>query len=229
MELKAEPRNVRGSAVKKLRAKGLIPAEFYGRGFSNQTLAVDKADFDKVFQEAGESTVVNLLVGSEKYPSIIHDIQRDFISGEVIHADFYGVRMDEKIVATVPVELVGTAPAVKAYDGVLNKAITEIEVEALPADLPHALTVDISGLAELDQSVYVRDIVVPKGVEVQLDPETAVATVVPPAEEEEAPPPAEEAEVAAVKVETEEKKAERQAEKPQEEGAKSEADSKDKE
>jgi large subunit ribosomal protein L25 len=228
MELKAEPRNVRGSAVKKLREEGLIPAEFYGRGFPNQTLAVAKADFDKVFQDAGESTVVTLLVGSEKHPSIIYDIQRDSISGEIIHADFYGVRMDEKITATVPVEIVGEAPAAKAYGGVLNRAITEIEVEALPTDLPHSLTVDISGLTELDQSVYVRDIPVPKGVEIQLDPETAVATVMPPAEEEEVPS-SEEAEVAAVKVESEEKKAERQAEKPQEEGAKNEADGKDKE
>ena len=99
----------------------------------------------------------------------------------------------------------------KAHGGVLNKAMDEIEVEALPADLPHSFVVDVSGLAEIDQSIYVRDISVPAGVKVLFDPETVVVTVMPPVKEEEVAPPV--VDVADVVVETEEKKAEREAEK----------------
>jgi large subunit ribosomal protein L25 len=211
MELQAQARTIAGKSLKTLRKDGFIPAEFYGRGFPNQTLAVAKGDFEKTLKAAGESTVITLLVDGKKHPSIIHDIQRDSISGEVIHADFYGVHMDEKIKAHVPIEFTGEAPAVKAHGGVLNKAVSEIEVEALPADLPHSFTVDVGNLAEIDQSIYVRDIAVPDNVKVLLDPETAIVTVMPPVKEEEVVAPV--LDVADVVVETEEKKAERDAEK----------------
>jgi large subunit ribosomal protein L25 len=211
MELQAQVRTDLGRAVKKLRKESLIPAEFYGRGFKNQTLAVRKQDFDKVLQSAGESTVITLLVDGAKHPSIIHDVQYHSISGDVIHADFYGVHMDEKIRAHVEIEFIGEAPAVKTYGGVLNKAMAEIEVEALPADLPSVITVDVSGLMEIDQSIYIKDVDIPENVKVLVDAETAVATVMPPVEEEVVVAP--EVDVSEVKVETDEKKAERMADK----------------
>jgi len=182
-------------------------------------LAVAKSDLEKTLRAAGESTVITLIVDGKKHPSIIHDLQHDFISGEIIHADFYGVHMDEKITAHVPVEFSGEAPAVKAHGGVLNKAVDEIEVEALPADLPHSFVVDVSGLAEIDQSIHVKDIAVPKNVKVLLDPEMAIVTVMPPVKEEEVIAPV--VDVADVKVETEEKKAERDAGKAEAESEKS--------
>lgn len=209
MELQAQVRTQLGKAVKNLRNEGLIPAEFYGRGFPNQTLTVAKGEFDKVLKSAGESTVITLLVDGKKHPSIIQGVQYDSISNEVIHADFYGVHMDEKISAHVPIEFTGEAPAVKTHGGVLNKAVDEIEVEALPADLPHSFVVDISNLTEIDQSIYVRDIKVAASVKVLLDPETAIVTVLPPVEEEEIVAPV--VDIADVKVETDEKKAERDA------------------
>lgn len=198
----------------------MIPAEFYGRGFPNQTLTVAKGEFEKVLKSAGESTVITLVVDGKKHPSIIHDLQHDSISGETIHVDFYGVHMDEKITAHVPVEFKGEAPAIKAHGGVLNKAVDEIEVEALPADLPHSFVVDVSNLAEIDQSIHVRDIVAPKNVKILLDPEMAIVTVMPPVKEEEIVAPV--LDVADVKVETEEKKAEREAGKAEAEGEKAE-------
>lgn len=216
MELQAQTRVALGKSVKTLRNQGLVPAEFYGRGFPNQTLTVIKGEFEKVLKSAGESTVITLIVDGKKHPSIIHDLQHDSISGEVIHADFYGVHMDEKVIAHVPVEFTGEAPAIKAHGGVLNKAVDEIEVEALPADLPHSFVVDVSNLAEIDQSIYVKDIAAPKNVKVLLDPETAIVTVMPPVKEEEVIAPV--VDVADVKVETEEKKAERDADKAEKAG-----------
>ncbi len=211
MELQTAPRTAFQKANKNLRRKGLIPANFYGRGMPNQSLEIGQTDFQKVFKEAGENTVIYLNLAGKKQPTLVHEVQYDPVSHEVLHVDFYGVRMDEKIKTMVPLEFTGEAPAVKEKGGVLNKGVLEIEVEALPADLPHSLAADLSGLAELNQSIYVKDIKVPKNVKILLDPETAVATVTEPAPEEEVTPPS--AEVAEVKVETEEKKAEREAAK----------------
>lgn len=213
MDLSVKERDKFGKEVKALRREGFIPAELYGHGFANAHLSVNKKDFEKVFGQAGESTVINLLLGdgADKKPALVHDVQRDFLTDEIVHVDFYQVRMDEKIKADVPLEFAGEAPAVKEFGGVLNKTISEVEVEALPADLPRHFVVDVSGLKELNQSFYVSDLKVPAGVEILVGPTTVIATVTPPAEEEkveEAP-----ADVTAVKVEAEEKTAERAKEK----------------
>ncbi len=212
MDLAVKTREKFGKNLKALRREGLIPAELYGRGFENAHLAIDGKEFKKVFGESGESTIINLLFGKESRPALVHDIQKDFLTDEIIHIDFHQVRMDEKIKARIPLEFIGEAPAVKEFGGVLNKTISEIEVEALPGDLPRHFEVDISGLKELDQSFYVSDLKAPKGVEILVEPETVIATVTPPAEEEkveEVVP----ADVTDVKVESEEKVAERAKEK----------------
>ncbi len=212
MDLSVKEREKFGKDVRFIRKEGYIPAELYGRGLRNVHIAVDQKDFAEAFKEAGESTVINLLLNDERRPALVHDIQRDYLTGEVVHIDFYQVRMDEKIKARVPLEFVGEAPAVKELGGVLNKTISEIEVEALPGDLPRNFEVDVSGLKELNQSFYASDLKIPKGVKIMVEPKTVIATVTPPAEEEkveEAPA----ADVTAVKVETEEKVAERVKEK----------------
>lgn len=144
MDLAVKTREKFGKSTKALRKEGFIPAELYGRGFENAHLAISKKDFQKAFEEAGESTIINLLIGSEKRPALVHDIQKDFLTDEIIHIDFHQVRMDEKITAHVPLEFTGESPAVKEFAGILNKTISEIEVEALPGDLPRHFEVDIS-------------------------------------------------------------------------------------
>ena len=212
MELAAQTRTVFGKATKTLKKQGLIPAELYGHGVDNLHLSIPEKDFKKVFREAGENTVLSIVVGGLKHPALVHEVSHDYVSGAVTHVDFRQVRMDEKIKAHIPLEFVGEAPAVKTYSGILNKTISEIEVEALPADLPHRFTVDVSSLTELNQSIYVRDIASPKGVKILVDPGTAVASVTPPMKEEEVAPPVA-VDLSEVKVESEEKKAERDKEK----------------
>jgi large subunit ribosomal protein L25 len=118
--------------------------------------------------------------------------------------------MDELVKAHVPLEFVGEAPAIKAQRAVINKSMSEIEVEAFPQDLPHSIVIDLSVLDELDKTIYVKDLKRPRGVTFLIDAETAIATATPPAPEE-VVAPVETVDVAAVKVETEEKKAERDA------------------
>jgi large subunit ribosomal protein L25 len=185
----------------------------------NTHLSVGAKEFNKILKEAGMSTVVNVVLENKKTPVLIQDIQKNYLTGEVEHADLYMVRMDEKIKAKVPLEFVGVSPAVKDKGGILNKAMSEIEVEALPLDLPHKLEVNLASLDDLNKSIYVKNIAVPEKVRVLVGAETVIATVTQPiAEEVKVEAPAE-ADLSAVKVETEEKKAERVAKKTSEEKA----------
>jgi len=220
MELAVKTRTQMGKASKALRKKGLVPAELYGHNLANAHLSVSAKEFAKVFKQAGTSTIVTLVTEKDKRPAIMHDIVRDALTDEVAHIDFYQVRMDEKITAKVPIEFTGDAPAVKAKGAVINKSMTEIEVEALPNDLPHNLTIDLTALDDLNKSIYVKDIKLPKGVRILVEGDTAVVTATPPVEEEVVVAPA--VDVADVKVETEEKKAERAAEKAEKGGDKTE-------
>ncbi|HUC01564.1 MAG TPA: 50S ribosomal protein L25 [Candidatus Paceibacterota bacterium] len=212
MELAVKTRDVLGKKVKALRREGLIPAELYGHGFENIHLALPTKEFNKVLKEAGSTSVVTLVLGKETKPAMIHEVARDAVTSEIIHVDLHQVRMDETVKAHVPLEFVGEAPAIKAFAAVINKAMSEIEVEAFPQNLPHSLTVDLSVLDEMDKTIYVKDLVIPKGVTVLVDEEMAIATATPPAPEEVAAP-VEEVDVSAITTEGEEKKAERDAAK----------------
>lgn len=211
MELSVQTREKFGKATKYLLRQGLIPVELYGHGIKNEHFSVPLKDFKKAFKEAGTSTIIYLVHGKEKKPAIIHDVMRDSLTRDFIHVDFYGVKMDEVITAKIALEFVNESPAVKEKSAVINKSLSEIEVEALPQDLPHSLIVDLSLLDDLDKSICVRDIKIPKGVKVLIEEDTVVATALPPLVEEkteEVP-----VDVSAVKVEGEEKKAERDAQK----------------
>ena len=209
MELIVQKREILGKKVKTLRDGGLIPAELYGRDVENIHLSVPVKKFTQVFKEAGESTIVNLVLNEERFPVLINEVVTNPLDDTVMHIDFYQVRMDEKITAWVPLEFMGEAPAVKEKVGVLVKAMQEVEVEALPADLPHDFKIDLGGLTHIGMSIYVRDIKVPDGVKLLVEPETVIATVVEQAKEEEVVKPIS---VEEVKVEGEEKRKEAEAE-----------------
>jgi len=215
MELAVQKREKLGRGVKDLRATGLVPAELYGRGLENLHLSIPKKEFKKVFKEAGENTVVTVVLDGKKHPALIQAVSYDPLTDDIQNVDLYQVRMDEKLKVGVPLEFVGVAPAVKEKNGLLVKSLQELEVEALPADIPHDIQVDLSGLMDIGQSIYVRDLSVPANVRVLVDQETVVATMTAKVTEEEelAMQQAAGAGVEAVKVESEEKKAEREATK----------------
>lgn len=203
MELTVQKREIFGRGIKTLREQGLIPAEFYGHGVKNISLAVPSKEFKKVFKEAGESTVLKLVFDNQKINVLIHDIDRNPLTDEISHIDFYGVKMDEKIKIKIPLLFVGEAPAIKEQGGILVKAMHEIEIEALPADLPHHIEADLSNLASIGSNIFVRDLNINKGIKLLVVPETVVATIVEQAKEEEIVPAAN---LEDIKVETEEKK-----------------------
>src|SRR3990167_7676684 len=146
IELNVQNREIIGSRVSSLRKEGLIPAVIYGRGLVALNIHVPAKDFEKVSAEAGESTLVYIKRDKEELPTIIHDVSLDPVSDKIIHADFYKVRLDEKITDSIPIVIVGESPAVKNLGAILVTNINELEVEAFPQDLPHEFMVDVSGL-----------------------------------------------------------------------------------
>lgn len=185
LEIKATPREELGRKVNKLRKAGFIPAVIYGHGIKSQPLFVPAKEFIKTYHEAGESTLIALEIEGKKRNALIHDISHNPLTDEIIHIDFYEVRMDEKIKAKVPLVFVGEAPAVKNEGGVLVKNIQEIEVEALPQDLVRQIEFNISKLATFEDHVFIKDLPISGSIKVLSDSEEIVASVMPPRSEEE--------------------------------------------
>ncbi|OGY58812.1 MAG: hypothetical protein A3F24_00220 [Candidatus Colwellbacteria bacterium RIFCSPHIGHO2_12_FULL_44_17] len=212
LNLVAQKRDVFGKQTKQLRKKGFVPAELYGRGIQNLHLSLSRQEFLKAFREAGENTIINVMIDGKPHPVLIYDVQRDSISGEFLNIDFYQFRADEEIELQVPIVFIGEAPAVKEKGAVLTKAMDQVEIRALPADIPHHLEVNLSVLTDIGQSVYVKDL--PSGkFEILVSPGTVVVTASEVKVEEEVPVIDESAQIEGVAVETEEKKAERAQEK----------------
>lgn len=213
-DLQVQKREILGKKVKALREQGLIPGELYGYKVGNQHVAVSKKEFKKIFEEVGESSIVNIIIDGQKIPSLIHGLQTDSVKNEISHVDFLAVKMDEKIRTEVELEFIGEAPAVKEKGGVLVKAMQEVEVEALPADLPRNIEVELGGLNEIGSDIYVKDLKVGDKVKILTDPETVVATITELVEEPVEAPAA--VDVSEIKTEAEEKKAEKDKEKEEE-------------
>ncbi len=188
IELDAQKREVLGGKVKKLRRDGYVPAILYGKGQEPISLQVGLKDFNKALKTAGESTLVYINVDGQSYPTIIHDVSYDSITDEILHADFYKVRLDEKIKTSIPVVFTGEAPAVKELGGIFIRNVNELEVEALPQNLPHELTIDISVLKNFGDKVTVKDLKTGLGALAKLtteDDDAIIATVQEPLSEEE--------------------------------------------
>ncbi len=166
--------------------KDNVSCVLYGKGINNEMLWVDKKIFNKVYEEAGESTILKLSLEKDGERNvIIKDVQKDILTGAPIHVDFYQVRMDEEIEAEVELEFVGESPAVKELGGVLVKNMDKIEIKCLPGDLLSKIEVDISRIKTFDDYIYVKDLSIPEKVEISVDPGTVVAMVSEPRSEEE--------------------------------------------
>src|SRR3989344_2904957 len=189
MNLKAEKRSIEGRKVKKLRSEGILPANIFGKKVKSQSVQVNLAEFQKVYKEVGETGLVELQGNGEKRPVLIHNLQLDPVSDSALHVDFLQVDLKSKVTAQIPVELVGEAPAEKQGLGTVVQYIDEIEVEALPTDLPEKFEMDISGFTEVDQTFYLKDLKFDKvKVEIKDDLEKIIAKVEPPKEEKEEVP-----------------------------------------
>jgi len=185
--LPAKTRKITGKKVKILRKGDLLPAILYGPKIENKPLEVQMAEFEKLFKEVGENTLINLEVEADKkYSVLIHNIKKDPLTDNPIHVDFYQPALDKKIEGEIPVILEGEAPAVKNLGGTLIKNISEIKVRALPQNLPKEFKFNIiDRLKTFEDRVLVKDLKTPQDVEVLEEPDAIVAQVVPPENVEE--------------------------------------------
>lgn len=187
IQLNATKRDAHGrGASQKLRAQKIIPAVLYGHGKETMSIQLEAVPFDKVYKQAGESTLIDLMIeGSAPVKAIIHDITHDPLGTDVRHVDFYQVNMAEKIKAEVELVFEGVAPAMKELGGILIKNMTHVEIESLPGNLPHHLPVNIETLKTFDDIIRVADLKVPEGVEILNDKNDSVVLVEAPRTEEE--------------------------------------------
>ena len=215
VKLKAEPRtNVGRSAVRKLRARGLIPAVIYGGKNEPQALQVAAREINAMMSHAsGENVLVELEIEGEgsSRTALVQEVQHSPVGGEIRHVDFHAISMDQMIQAEVPLEAIGTAVGVKTFGGLLEQSLRALAIECLPADLPDRITVDVSQL-NIGDSIHVRDIQLPSGVTAKVQPDLTAFSVVAPVVEEE--PVVAEAEAAAGPEVITEKKEEGEAAAP---------------
>lgn len=187
LSFSAKIRKDLGKKVKTLRKKGVIPAVLYGPEIKNLPLEVDLKEFEKIYKEAGESSLVSLEVERKKkrFHVLIHDVERDPLTLKPLHVDFYQPKLKEKVEATVPLVFEGKSKAVEEMKGTLVKNISEVEVKALPRDLPKEIKVNIESLKTLEDNILISDLELSETVEVLKDPGEVVALVTPPEKVEE--------------------------------------------
>lgn len=190
--LKAQPRLVVGRHVKQLRRQGWVPANVFGKDATSTNVQIEEKPLLQFLKEAGESSLMYLQVAGDKTdrPVMIAELRRDPVTERLLHVGLHQVNLKEKISTAVPVKLIGEAPAEKEKQGILVQLLDEVEIEALPADMPEAVEINVAGLAAVNDAVYVKDIQVDAKLTVKSDSEAIVAKIEPLAAEEpkEAPP-----------------------------------------
>ncbi len=193
VELKVEPRSVRGKKVRHLRKQGLVPGHVYGHGRQSALVQVDVRVLQQVLAKVGVNSLVSLVTGDKTQTALLRGVARDPVTHVLSHVDLQEVLLDEPVRAHVPLVLTGESPAAKG-DVVVLRSVDHLLVEALPTQLPHSLHVDVGKLTELEQAMHVGELELPPGVRVLDDPSTVVAKLTAAVvAEEEVVPAAEEA------------------------------------
>ena len=178
-ELKVSHRDVLGKKVRFLRREGLTPVNLYGPNIESLSLQVETSLLKRLIAKVGRNALIALKVDSAKEPimAMIRDMQRHPLTGDLLHVGFFQVEMTHRVKAEVPLLFLGEAPAAMTSRTMLIENLTSLEVEALPADLPRNIEVDLTVLEEINQAIHVRDIVVGEAVEVLTDPDRLVVKV----------------------------------------------------
>ena len=183
--IQAQIRSLTGRHTNQLRQDGQVPAVMYGFDVEPTSIEIDRNAVDRLYTEAGESSLVELTIDGAVHNVLIQDVQRDPMTDFITHVDFRRVDMTQKVETAIPVTIVGEAPAVKELGGTLIQSLDEVEVEALPSALVREFTVSAESLKTFDDVIRVSDLSIPEGMEVLTDANEAIASVMPPRSQEE--------------------------------------------
>ena len=185
LTLNAQARTITGRKVKQLRQSGLIPANIFGKKIKSTAISLDSKEFSTVYEQAGETQLIDLILEKKTNPVLISEIQIHPVTNDILHIDLHQVDLKEKVTATIPLVFINESPAEKQALGTVVKEVQEIEVTALPSDLPEHIDVDLSTLSEVDQSIHLKDLQFDRSkIETDQDPELILVKVEPPQKEE---------------------------------------------
>lgn len=177
LSLKVTKRKVFGKKLKQLRKQGILPGNVYGKALKSTAVEVPYKEFEAVFKETGESGLVDLKLDSETRPVLIKNVAYESVTHLPLHADFYQVNLAEKVKTMVPLVIVGEPKAVTEKIGLLLQPLSEVEVEALPTDLPENIEVNVENLAAVGDQITVDQLKKPSGVEILTDPSQVVVKI----------------------------------------------------
>ncbi|HET6380651.1 MAG TPA: 50S ribosomal protein L25 [candidate division Zixibacteria bacterium] len=199
LKIAVDPRSVSGKQTKRLRSAGIVPGVLFGKKVGSVPIQMDAKAFELLYREAGRTQIVQVSVdGGRPTSALIKSVQRNPLTGRTLHVDFFAPDLTHEMTAEVPLVFTGEAPGVELTGGFLLTSLDQVRVRALPADIPHEITVDLSPLVDLEAAIHVRDLVVDsEKVHILNDPDEMVARVMPPRVEVEPEPVAAEAEEAA--------------------------------
>jgi len=184
--LKATLREVTGKKVKVLRRDGKLPAVVFGHGIESTPILMDLKDATKILSSVGSSTLVTVDLDGKEYAALVRERQRDILHRTLLHVDFQVISMTETVRANVPIRIGEVeAPAVATYGAIINTGLDVLDIECLPQDLPERIDVDISGLFEIGDSILVKDIPWPAGIQAMDDPNSLIVVVSAPISETE--------------------------------------------
>ena len=184
VSLKAKIREKFGRRTKDLRRKGILPAVLYGSGLKPLSLEIKESEFEAVYKQAGESSLILLEIGGKALEVLIHDVKVDPLTNKIIHADFYHPSGKKEVEAEIPLVFKGISPAVKELSGTLVHEISHLKVKGLAKNLPREIKVDVSNLKTFEDKILIKDLRVPEGIKILKEAKEIVALVVPPEKEE---------------------------------------------
>jgi large subunit ribosomal protein L25 len=185
LQIAVDARTASGKQTRRLRAAGIVPGVLFGKKAGSVPVQLDAKAFEALYREAGRTSIIKMSVDGRTASVVIKSVQRNPLTGRVLHVDFFAPDLTHEMQADVPLVFSGEAPAVEATGGTLFTSLDHLKVKALPADMPHEVQVDVSPLVDLDTAIHVSDLAVPDNVTVLNEPEELVAKVMPPRVEEE--------------------------------------------
>ena len=179
LTLQVTKRDSFGKKTRFLRRQGITPVHLFGHNLESLSLQCNTTELKHIIAQTGTTRLLSLNIDADKQPRsvFIREIQKDTISGQLLHIDFYQVRKDEKIKADIPIVLVGEAPALKEKGRTLTHGVTSLSIECLPDKLPPQIEVDLSPLEEKEQAIYVRDITLSPDITLFTDPDQMLVKV----------------------------------------------------
>jgi len=179
LSLKAAKRDILGKKSRFLRRQGVTPAHIFGHGIESLALQCDTAELQRVISQGGTTRLIDVSIEAEDIPRsvFIREIQKDQLSGQLLHVDFYQIKMTEEITAEIPIILVGEAPAAKSKENIIEHILNQLEVSCLPGRIPPQIEVDLAPLEEAGDAIHVRDIALGEGIATTADPDQLIVKV----------------------------------------------------